>query len=195
MRASGICCGFNYRFGAFAAGDVGMLKEESSKYGIKVWVHDPVYCHGKVVSSTIIRRLIEEGNMETCTEFLGRPFTLNGKVEKGKHIGKKIGFPTANFPVNENIVLPPNGVYFTYIIINGKKYNGVTNIGVKPTVGKNSKNVETNIFNFDGNLYGTEIEVSFLKMKRREKCFESIDALKNQIYEDKKDAAKYHKNI
>lgn len=181
LNAGAVCCGFNYRFGDRAAGDAELLSSLCETHGIRVNVHDPVEIDGETVSSTAIRELIENGDMSRCAEYLGRSYSLSGKVSTGNSLGSRIGFPTANFKVQEMLVVPPNGVYFTNAIYKGRSYRSITNIGVKPTVGKHDKSVETNIFDFGQRIYGETVIVEFLRYWRPETKFGSIDELRKQI--------------
>ena len=205
FRAQEIFCGFNYTFGYKAGGDVRLLEEEGARHGAAVHVLEPVMVGGKIVSSTLIRECIEAGNIEACDSYLGRPYTLNGKVVHGNEIGRTIGFPTCNLLVDETMVTPPNGVYVTNCLIEEtvrgahgslktvwKRYPAVTNIGVKPTIGTFTKNVETHIFDFNRDMYDVDIRVEFLKMTRLETKFDSLEALKEQIARDCAKARAYH---
>ena len=130
--------------------------------------------------------------MEECEKYLGRKYSIGGEVVVGNRLGRKIGFPTSNIMIDENMVTPPNGVYITYCIYNREKYPSVTNVGVKPTIGSFKKNMETHIFNFDRELYGKMIKVEFLKMTRDEVKFDSVEELSQQIVKDCQMAKAYH---
>ena len=195
LKAAEIFCGFNYRFGYKAAGNIRFLREEGKKLGFKVNVIEPVIIDGEVVSSTLIRGLIRSGDVDECCKFLGRNYDIGGEVVVGNRLGRKIGFPTSNIMIDENMVTPPNGVYITYCIYNGVKYPSVTNVGVKPTVGVYKKNMETHIFNFDKELYGKMIRVEFLQKTRDEQKFESVEALSRQITDDCITARSFHRRI
>jgi len=188
-----VVCGFNYRYGSRAEGNTDMLTEYSKKYDYEVFIKDPVKIDGKIVSSTYIRQFIETGDMENAQRFLASPFSLYGTVINGNKIGQTIGFPTANIKPEEIVITPPNGVYCTNTIINGRKYESITNVGVKPTIGNYSKRIETNIFDFNQNIYGQYIQVEFLKMMRSEKKFSTIEELEKQIKIDIENAVIYHK--
>lgn len=192
FKAAEVFCGFNYRFGYKAGGNVTLLRKEGKRLGFKVNVIEPVTIDGEVVSSTLIRSLIKSGEVDECAKYLGRNYDIGGEVVVGNRLGKSIGFPTSNIMIDENMVTPPNGVYITYCIYNGKKYPSVTNVGVKPTVGTYKKNVETHIFNFNKELYGKHIKVEFLKMTRDEVKFNSIEELSAQIARDCEEAKEYH---
>jgi len=186
-------CGFNYKFGFKASGNVEILMKESVKKHFGIHVMEPVKIDGDVVSSTLIRKLIERGDVEGCVKYLGRRYAVGGEVVVGNRLGKTIGFPTSNLVVDDSMVSPANGVYITYCTYKGKKYPSVTNVGVKPTIGKFGKNMETHIFNFDKELYGKTIRVEFLKKTRDEKKFGSLEELAKQITKDCIMAKDYHR--
>lgn len=192
MQMKEAFCGFNYRFGYKAAGNPGILRGEGKKKGFHVYEIPPVIIDGDVVSSTLIRGLIKAGEMEECEKYLGRRYSIGGEVVVGNKLGRTIGFPTSNIMIDETMVTPPNGVYITYCVYNGHKFPGVTNVGVKPTVGTFKKNMETHIFNFDKELYGKQIRVEFLKMTRDEVKFGSMEELAAQIVRDCEEAKAYH---
>ena len=174
-------CGFNYSFGYKAQGTSEVLMHEGLKHGFGIHVQEPYMIDGIVVSSTYIRQLISEGRMEECTRFMGRMYSIGGEVVVGNKLGRTIGFPTSNVMIDESMASPPNGVYITYCSYNGVKYPSITNVGVKPTIGTYSKNVETHIFNFDKELYGKQIRVEFVKQTREERKFSGIEELSRQI--------------
>lgn len=176
--------GYNYRFGCGKDGDAKMLEMLGEKYGFGVHIIEPVMIKGNVVSSSLIRDMIKSGNIESVKAYLGRYFSINGTVIHGKKYGGKIGIRTANIAVNSDIVIPKLGVYLTNTIIDKKTYKSVTNIGFNPTFNGSKISIETHIINFDGYLYDCEIEVVFLKWQRKEKCFNSLDELKQQINYD-----------
>lgn len=186
-------CGFNYSFGYKAMGTPEVLMHEGLKHGFGIHVQEPYMIDGVVVSSTYIRQLIAEGRMEECTKFMGRMYSIGGKVVVGNKLGRTIGFPTSNIMLDETMAAPPNGVYVTYCIYNGVRYPSITNVGVKPTVGTYNKNIETHIFNFDKELYGRQIRVEFVKRTREERKFSSIEELSRQIESDCIMAKAYHR--
>mgnify|MGYP002553469170 CR=1 FL=1 len=186
-------CGFNFTFGYKASGTPEVLIHEGLKHGFGIHVQEPYIIDDVIVSSTYIRKLIEDGEMEKCTKFMGRMYAIGGEVVVGNKLGRTIGFPTSNIMIDEGMATPPNGVYITYCIYNGIKYPSVTNVGVKPTIGRYKKNVETHIFNFDKELYGKNIKVEFVKRTRKEKKFENVKALSNQIKSDCIMAKAYHR--
>ena len=132
------------------------------------------------------------GNVSECMKFMGRHYAIKGEVVVGNRIGRTIGFPTSNILIDEAMVTPPNGVYVTNCLYNGAIHPSITNVGVKPTIGKYNKNVETHIFNFDKELYGAQIKVEFLDKMREEFKFDSVEELSEQIAKDCEDAKNYH---
>lgn len=180
-----IICGDDFKFGHNRLGDTKYLFDNALKYGYNVKVFDKLKINNTDISSTLVRELIFEGEIEKSNDMLGYPYTIIGKVVHGNEIGRTINFPTANIIPDKEKLLPPNGVYFTKVNINGKDYKCVTNIGKRPTVADNHLiNVETNIFDFTGDLYDTILEVRFYKYHRSEIKFESTDELKKQIEYD-----------
>ena len=125
--------------------------------------------------------------MEKVTEYMGRPFSVSGEVVHGRGIGRTIGFPTANINMPEGLVVPRDGVYLSKVIVEGMVFYGITNIGAKPTVDVEDKNIETYIKDYKGDIYGKSIEVQFLKRIRDIQRFESIEDLKKQLEKDKKE--------
>ncbi|MCH5228092.1 MAG: riboflavin biosynthesis protein RibF [Muribaculaceae bacterium] len=148
----------------------------------------------KGVSSSAIRKSVKAGELEKAHEMLGRPYSITSKVEKGNSLGHTIGFPTANIEIPEGIAIPKPGVYIAIVKIlsDGSKHKAMVNIGSRPTVMRGDHTViEAHILDWDGNLYGQEITVRFLKRIRDEKKFESIDALKHQLAQDRDTVKNY----
>ncbi len=192
FRMKDAFCGFNYRFGAKAAGDTELFTKLSKELGFDLHVMDAVKSGDRVVSSTVIRAAVMDGDMKSAAELLGRPYVIKGTVQEGNRIGRTIGFPTCNISVDEGMVAPANGVYLTLCAVDGEVHRSITNVGVKPTIGEYEKNIETNIFDFDRQIYGTEIEVRFLDRIRSERKFAGIDELKAQIGRDCEEARRLH---
>ena len=185
MNAVKVVCGPDFRFGRGAAGNVDSLRIYGAKYGFEVSTVDPVVVDGNVVSSSRIRELLSEGDVKKANALLGYRYKIKRSVEDGNHIGRTIDFPTINQSFEEGQLIPAYGVYATSVVIDGKQYDGITNIGVKPTVEKECKPLaETHILGFSGDLYGKTLEVSFSDFLRSERKFDSLDALKNQIKTD-----------
>lgn len=188
VRSLGIrklICGSDFRFGFNRRGDVKLLHELGQKFGFEVGVLELETVNGTEVSSTIIKNELKKGHLENVNEMLGYPFTIVGQVVYGKQLGRMLGSPTLNLLPPEEKMLPPDGVYASRTIFEGKLYDGITNVGCKPTVSNEMvRGVETHLFDFEGDLYGKIIEVQFLKFIRPEKKFDSVDTLKNQILLD-----------
>lgn len=203
LNAGCVSVGFNYSYGARAEGKPEDLVRECGEAGIDVNIHDAVISSGEVVSSTLIREMISKGDMEKTAEFLGRPYSFTGTVNHGKHIGSSHGFPTINIPAPARQMLPPNGVYFSRIIVEGAEYGSISNIGVNPTVNRKpdpesrtangGKVIETYIFDFNSDVYGDDVTVYFDHFSRGERKFPSREELFAQIAIDCDKAKDYHR--
>ena len=192
LNAAEVYCGFNFTFGKGKSGNVETLKKLLEERNLKLNVQKAVLDNdGEIISSTRIRNYIKEGNFEKVRELLGHNFIILGEVVYGKQLGRVIGFPTANLKF-ENKIYPEFGVYGVKIHIQGdeKIYNGVMNIGRNPTVNVGILSVETNIFDFNEDIYGKIILIEVLENIRYEKKFSSVEKLKEQIGKD----ASYWKN-
>lgn len=185
FNAAGIVCGENYTFGKAKSGDTKLLRKLCEEKGISVEIISLDEFEHRPISSTRIKEDLSLGDIESANKMLGRPFSFISKVVKGSGIGNKtLGYPTINQYFSKYIFVPKNGVYESYVVIDGKKYSSVTNIGCHPTVGKGKKRAETHILNFDGNLYNQEVEVFLLKFLRDEIQFKDISELQEQIKRD-----------
>ncbi|MGA4643046.1 bifunctional riboflavin kinase/FAD synthetase [Limisphaera sp. 4302-co] len=184
-RLRSICVGANFRFGHRRAGDVRFLEESGRRHGFAVHAFSVVALDGNVISSTRIRQAIATGHLEVAAEMLGRPWALAGRVVAGDGLGRRLGFPTANLDV-QGLVLPPRGVYSGRCAVEGRVYRAALNVGWRPTVaGENPVlRVEVHLLDFDGDLYGRELEVAVLEKLRDEQRFESLEALRRQIRAD-----------
>jgi len=189
-----IVVGYDYTFGHKREGNIDLLKKLGDELGFKVCILGPILVDNMIVSSTRIRNLIMEGELEKVKTLLNRYYQVSGEVIAGHDRGGRLlGFPTANLKlVNE--VFPKNGVYVVEVIYNNKVYGGVTNIGFKPTFGNDALSVETHILDFDQNIYGKKIKLNFIKRLRNEKKFSSIEALAAQIKRDIEEARKILQN-
>lgn len=177
-------CGYNYTFGKSGKGNTDMLLSYGKKYGFEVNVIDKVTINGDSVSSSRIRELLNEGKIKEANLLLGRNFSVTGMVSEGKHLGRELGFPTANVFFEKNCVRLKNGVYKTRVFFDGKYFDAITNVGTNPTVGGENLRTETFIPSFNENLYGKKIILEFLDFLRSEKKFDSIESLKTQIKKD-----------
>jgi riboflavin kinase/FMN adenylyltransferase len=184
LRVSEVWVGANFLFGRDRSGNFTLLRALGARYGFKAEKIDPVRYKDFVVSSTRIRRLISEARVDEAAALLGHPYTIDGVVIRGDQRGRTIGFPTANL-CTDNELLPPHGVYATNAIIDGIVLPSVTNIGTRPTVDASGRtSIETHIFDFNRDLYGTAMRLAFVQRLRDERTFESVDVLKTQIAAD-----------
>lgn len=191
FKAKVLLCGENYRFGKGASGDVNLLRELGERYDIKVLMVPPVLYNDEIISSTRIKNAILSGEMEQVSQMLGTPFMIEGVVSSGNKLGRTINFPTINVSLVKNHIVPKYGVYVSVVTINGHEYFGVTNIGVKPTVGVNTPATETHILNFSKDVYGEIAEIKLLKFVRAEMVFSDLGDLQKQIEADTKFAVEY----
>lgn len=185
FNVKAIVVGFNYKFGFKNKGDVNLLRDLSEKLNFDLYVMSALEDEGVVISSTFIRGLIKDGEINRATELLTRPYSIKGEVIHGKQLGRTIGFPTANLNITANTVLPAMGVYYTNVELDGEIYRGITSVGNNPTVNGKTITVETNILDFSGDIYGKEIRVYFIERMRGNVKFNSLDELKNQLKSDK----------
>ena len=192
--AKKIVVGKDFRFGRKRSGNVEILRKLAPRYGYDLIVVDKLQMEHRDVSSTRIRSHLEKGEMEEANRLLGRPYAVVGPVVHGKALGRTIQIPTANQLADRNKLLPPNGVYISRVFIRGEEgyHYGITNVGVKPTVETGAqKDVETNIVDFDRDIYGETIKVELLHYRRPEMHFASLDALRAQMEKDVAAAVQY----
>ncbi len=177
-----IVAGFNHHFGKNASGTFGTLSALSAEYHFRAVMGMPFKNGGELVSSTLIRNCLASGNVERAAELLGRRYSLSGTVTTGKHLGAKLGFPTANLEYPPAKCIPAHGVYATLCTLDGRTYKGMTNIGTNPTVSDgDSVFAETHLLGFDGDIYGHDMSVHFIKRVRDEIKFGSVNELKKQL--------------
>ena len=188
LEARHIVCGFNYSFGQGGKGDVALLRKLCEKADIGLSVIPPISLEGVEVSSTQIRYAVEEGRMEDAARLLGRPYALRTIVIDGQKLGRRLGFPTVNQVFRRGALVPKKGVYVTRVRMCGKQKYGVTNVGVRPTVGGSLLCAETHIFDFEGDLYGKTVTVEFLHFLRPETKFDSVELLSEQVHRDMENA-------
>lgn len=184
LHVKAVCCGYDYSFGYKAAGRVDTLRELGKEYGVEVLVTDMITVDDTVVSSTAIRELINEGEMEKTERLLGRRYCVEGPVVKGLQNGRRLGFPTVNVCYDEQMALPKQGVYSGITYVHGRRLKSVINVGNNPTFDANHVTVESHILDFNEDIYGEYIRVSFASRLRGEIKFDSLEALKAQIAAD-----------
>lgn len=185
LKASSVACGRDFRFGRNASCGIGELAALGRRYGFEVMVTEDVLCGNKPVSSGRIRSLLSQGNVTEAAELLGSSYMISGKIVHGRQIGRTLDFPTVNQLFSEGQLVPGFGVYASSVLIDGRHYESVTNIGVKPTIeGERSPLAETHIIDFSGDLYGRELDVELRGFIRPEVKFNSLEELKEQISRD-----------
>ena len=192
LKAKKIIIGYDHRFGRNRNADIEDLKEFGKTYNFEVEEISAKEIDDVAISSTKIRKSLNEGDIETANNYLGYNFMISGEVVKGKAIGRTINYPTANLKLKENYkLIPKNGVYIVQSTIEGEKIFGITSIGTNPTVGGTEKTIETHFLNFNKDLYGKEIAIAFLKYIRNEETFDSVEILKREIEKDERFAKQF----
>ena len=190
-HAAGFVCGDDFHFGYHGQGNGQLLLDYCQKADLPGAVVPEQTVDGTRVSSTHIRTLLGQGNMEEADRFLGHPQMLTGTVVHGKHLGSTLGIPTANLPYPDGLVVPRKGVYAARVCLDGTRYPAVTNVGPRPTVSGKTLNVESWILGYDGDLYGKEITVEFLKFLRPERKFDSLEQMKEEIQENAQETLEF----
>lgn len=189
LKAKYIITGYGHRFGKGGKGDHDLLALESEKYGYHAEMIPMQDIRNNMISSTLIRNFLNQGMVENASQYLGYAYPLTGTIVKGNRIGKDLGFPTANIsPLHPEKLIPGDGVYAVRAIIEGLALEGMMNIGHRPTVQGTDKTLEVHLFNFDRDVYGKEISITFEHRIREEKRFESLEALQQQLIRDKQTA-------
>jgi riboflavin kinase/FMN adenylyltransferase len=189
IRVREVYVGYDYAFGRSREGSIESLAKMGETYGFSVGVVEAVQIEGAVVSSSSIRDLVSSGKVEEAVKLLGRYYSIEGNVVHGSHRGHTLGFPTANLHT-ANELLPGYGVYAVLAEVDGRRYRGAASIGVRPTFESGPVSVEVFLFDFDGDLYGKQMEVSFVRFLRTEKKFPDAQALMAQMRQDVEDAKK-----
>jgi riboflavin kinase/FMN adenylyltransferase len=183
LGAKEIFVGYNYRFGKGRKGDVQTLRRLGEQYGFTVREVEQVSFGGEVISSTKIRNLLREGDVEHAARLLGRTYAITGIVVKGDSRGKGLGFPTANI-APKHAIIPSDGVYAVRLFVRDRLYDGIANIGMRPTFNKKVLAIEVHVFDFDEDIYGEDISLYFIRKIREEKKFRNAEALVDQIRTD-----------
>lgn len=187
LQTKTLVIGYDHHFGSNREGNIIMLKEQASQYGFEVEEISVQEINQLNVSSSRIRKAIEQGEIEEANNYLGYSFFIKGEVIKGKQLGRTIGYPTANIKLDDpDKLIPKIGVYAARVIINNKTYKGMLNVGVNPTTDHDNRlKVEVNIFDFNQEIYGETIKLEFVKRIRNEQKFANLDELKQQLANDK----------
>jgi riboflavin kinase / FMN adenylyltransferase len=197
-----IIIGYDHRFGRNREGNYQLLEALKEKHGYRILEISEKILHNVTISSTRVRQALLNGSVCEANEFLGYPYFLQGEVVEGKKLGRTIGYPTANIRLNdEEKLVPANGVYAVKACLitkegpNVPQFDGMMNIGVRPTVDGTSRTIEVNIFNFDREIYGETLRVYFFKRLRGEVRFDGLEALKNQLAKDKEESSRIMKEL
>lgn len=189
IQTKKLVIGYDHRFGKNREGSFEYLKAHHEQYGFDLEEISRQDVEDIGVSSTKIRHALETSDISTAINYLGRPYELNGLVIKGQQIGRSIGFPTANIHIpNDYKLIPKDGVYAVEALVNGSLYKAMLNIGNRPTVNGTQKTVEANLFDFQGDLYDKQITIYLKAFLREEKKFDGLEALKQQLFQDQKNA-------
>ena len=182
--------GYDHKFGKDRQGGFEFLRKCADRLGFQIEKLDVLLMNESNISSTKIREAVQNGNFDTANSFLGYTFALHGTVVEGQKLGRKIQFPTANVEASDpDKIIPGYGVYAVDAVVQNKTYHGMLNIGSRPTVNNNAdhRSIEVHLFDFESDIYGEKIELLFYKKLREEQKFGSIDALKDQLAQDKLD--------
>lgn len=192
MHMEFLAAGYDVSFGKGGKGDAALLKKLAPECGFTVEIIEKLCEHGREISSTYVREEVQAGHMDEVMELLGEPYSVVGEVQHGAKLGRRIGMPTVNLLPEEEKLLPPYGVYYSLTQIGGKEYRSITNIGNKPTVNSERQTgVETYIYDFDKDVYGSLAVVKLLAFKRPEKKFASVEELKAQMMRDVAEGREY----
>ena len=186
LKVKRIVTGPDFCFGYRRRGNITLLEQLSAVFGYELTVIEKERAaDGQIISSTLVRQELLAGNVERANELLGYPYTVTGEVVHGNHLGRTFGMPTINQIPAEEKLLPPNGVYTARVEVDGQLYEGVSNVGYKPTIeGNYPRGVETYIFGFDKNVYGRTLDVQLFHYQRKEQKFSSVEELKAQLARD-----------
>ena len=187
-RAKRLVCGEDFRFGKGACWGVEELSAYCKAHKIGLTVVPLSGMDEQKISSKAIRKAVVEGDMQTASALLGRPYSLHGRVEMGRKLGRRLGYPTANLPINPLLIVPAYGVYAASVCVDGVRYPAICNVGSHPTAQDLTHNVEVHLLGFEGDLYGRELWVELIEKLRDIMHFESLDALKEQLSLDSKEA-------
>lgn len=190
LNAKAVCCGFNYSFGKNGQGNSETIKELCAQSDVICTVSDEITVDGKSVSSTEIKNYLLNGQPEKAAKMIGRNYSFTSKVIHGDARGRELGFPTINQTLDSSLIVPKFGVYQSIVIVDGEKYSGVTNIGVRPTYLSDVVLAETNILDFSKDIYGEDVTVELVKYIREERKFDSAQSLISQLETDVKQVSR-----
>lgn len=196
LKIKHLIIGYDHHFGRNREGTFDELVEYGNLYGFDVLEISAQDIENVAVSSTKIRNALNNGDIEKATKYLNKPYMITGEVVRGKGVGNKIGFPTANIYVKESYkLIPRNGVYIINTFLDNHDYNGIMNIGYRPTLKGKNKTIEVHLLDFNDNLYSKNLQINLIKRIRDEKKFSTLNDLKHQIQQDEIFARKYINSI
>lgn len=187
LKTRKLVIGYDHRFGKGRTGDIRVLRQAAKENGFEVEEISARDIDSIAISSTKIRKALEEGKLDLAAEFLGHPYFLNAQVIQGKQLGRSIGYPTANLKTAEEKLIPRNGVYFVKLEVEGQWHFGMLNIGTNPTTDRDdSVKIEVHLFDFDRTIYFRSVRLQFIRRLRDEKNFKGLEELTAALDEDKK---------
>ena len=196
LGAKLLVVGYDHRFGKNREGNFDYLINNAPRYGFEVEEIPKQEIDQAAVSSTKIRKALLSGDVHTATKYLGRPYMLSGLVKEGNKMGRKLGFPTANIQIiDPNKLIPADGVYAVKVFLKNKTYEGMLNIGIRPTFGGLNKTIEVHIFDFEKDIYGEELTLAFVDRIREEMKFSGPEQLKKQLNKDQEQALQILRNF
>jgi riboflavin kinase/FMN adenylyltransferase len=181
LKMKSLVVGPDFALGHGREGDISTLTHLGEEMGFRVQAIEPTMMMGDVIKSSKTRGLIAQGDVETASRMLGRWYALSGLVVEGDRRGRLLGFPTANLSLDPSVVIPADGIYATWAVVDGRRYQGATCIGLRPTFGVNGRTVETFILDFQGDIYGKPITLEFAGRLRDEQAFPNVEALVEQM--------------
>ena len=187
LKMKGLVLGPDSALGKDRQGDFSFMRKQGDELGFSVRSVEPLEIQGQAVQSRRIRAAVADGNMSICPKLLGRNHHLSGTVVVGDQRGRTLGFPTANIEIDEQLLLPGDGIYATWAIIDGKRHKSATSIGIRPTFGLTQRLVEVYVMDFSDDLYGKTVDVEFIKKVRDQEKFDGLEALITQIKRDVED--------
>lgn len=185
FRAAYVVVGTDFHFGHGKRGDIHMLQAYAHEYDYELVVIEKERCEGRIISSTYIKQVLKEGNLALARQLLGYPYGAQGVVEHGRKLGRTLGFPTFNVDPGREKIMPQNGVYLDRVLVDGKWYNGIANVGVKPTVSEEGRMlIESYLFGYTGDAYGKEVKIELLEFRRPECKFADAEEMKASVAKD-----------
>lgn len=194
LKAGFIVAGEDLSFGNKGRGNAALLRKMGKQFNFQISIVEKVCYEGQEISSTLIRDRIAKGQVDELQNLLGRPYSFEGVIQHGNHIGRTLGMPTVNLAFEKKKMIPPYGVYYSEVIWNQQIYQGISNIGNKPSISNHEEtNLETYIYDFDQDLYHQKIKVNLLKYVREELRFQNLEDLKKQMEKDLEEGREYFK--